>query len=55
MRFTPTPRVALDGKRWWVVWDCKNNCYSTYTCFGKYKTKSDCQIAIDYYETRIYR
>lgn len=47
-RFIPTQRVAIDGKSWWVVYDLKQSRYSTYTCFGKYKTKRECQSDIDY-------
>lgn len=53
-RFEPTKRTALDGKRWWVVYDRKENKYSTYTCHGKYKTKWECQFFIDLYEKRGY-
>lgn len=48
-RFVPTQRTAVDGKTWWVVYDNKEQKYSTYTCFGKYRTKRDCQYAIDRY------
>lgn len=48
-RFEPRKRTALDGVVWWVVWDLKENKYSTFTCFGRYPKKKDCQFAIDYY------
>ena len=48
-RFAPKKRTALDGKVWWCVYDMQRSCWSTYTCHGKYKTKRDCQYAIDKY------
>lgn len=45
----PRKRTALDGKTWWCVFDTKNMKWSTYTCFGRYKLKRDCQFAIDYH------
>lgn len=50
-RFIPVKRTALDGKIFWVVFDRKNNEYSTLLCFGRYKTKWECQFAIDKYES----
>lgn len=49
--FKPAKRIALDGKVWWMVWDTDKSKYSTLLCFGKYKTKRDCQFAIDWYMT----
>lgn len=49
-RFEPRQRTALDGKVWWVVYDRYKQEFSSLTCFGKYKTKKDCQWAIDYYK-----
>ena len=46
-------RTAFDGKTWWCVFDTKNNKWSTYTCFGRYKRKSDCLFAINRYLTSI--
>lgn len=43
----PRQRTGVDGKTWWVVFDTATNKYSTLTYFGKYKTKKDCQQAID--------
>ena len=48
-RFIPAQRTAVDGKTWWVVWDSDAGSYSTLTCFGKYKNRKDCQLAIDLY------
>ena len=48
--FEPRQRTALDGKVWWVVYDRYKQEFSTLTCFGKYKTKKDCQAAIDNYK-----
>ena len=46
-RFVPIQRTALDGVTWWVVFDSDRRSYSTYTCHGKYKTKKDCELAIE--------
>lgn len=43
----PRKRTALDGKEWWCVFDTETMKWSTYTCFGTYKRKKDCQFAID--------
>ena len=48
----PRKRTAIDGKIWWVVYDTDLKKYSTLICFCKYRTKSACQIAIDYYNGR---
>lgn len=48
--FEPRRRTALDGKVWWVVYDRYKQEFSSLTCFGKYKTKRDCQTAIDNYK-----
>ena len=54
-RFEPRKRMAIDGKTWWYVFDNKIMNYSTLICFGKYKTKKDCQYAIDrFYELSEY-
>lgn len=42
----PIKRTAIDGKVWWVPWDCQEHSYSTLLCFGKYKTKRECELAI---------
>ena len=47
-RFIPQKRIALDGKIWWCVYDMKRKSFSTYTCHGKYTTKTNCQLAIDF-------
>lgn len=47
-QFIPEKRTAVDGKQWWCVFDTQRNCWSTYTCHGKYRTRKACQIAIDY-------
>ena len=46
-RFKPRQRTALDGKVWWVVYDRYKQEFSSLTCFGQYRTKKDCQAAID--------
>lgn len=44
----PAQRTAADGKTWWVVFDDATHKYlDTLTYFGKYKTKTECQQAID--------
>jgi len=45
----PRKRTAIDGKTWWCVFDTETLKYSSLLCFGKYKTKRDCQYAIDRY------
>ena len=45
-RFEPRKRTALDGNTWWVVYDKFSHQYSPLLCFGKYKTKKECEIAI---------
>ena len=49
MKLVPRKRTALDGRMWWVVYNTDLHKYSNYTCFGIYRTKKACQIAIDYY------
>lgn len=49
-KFSAVKRTALDGRSWWVVFDNKENKFSTYTCFGKYRRKTDCENAIQFYE-----
>lgn len=51
MRFMPVKRRAIDGRIWWCVYDTTEHQWSSYLCFGKYKTKKQCQNAIDYYTT----
>lgn len=45
----PRKRTALDGKTWWCVFDTNKCSWSTLICFGKYKTKRDCQMRINFY------
>ena len=42
----PRKRTALDGKTWWCAFDTDT---MKYVYYGKYKTKKECQFAIDYY------
>lgn len=49
----PRKRTALDGKTWWCVFDTVENKWCTFTCFGKYRTKFDCQFAIDCFANRV--
>lgn len=44
--FEARQRTAVDGKTWWAVFDTEKQKYSTLLCFGKYKTKRECEIAI---------
>ena len=48
-RFTPSKRIAIDGKTWWSIWDNKNDKWATFygltSCF---KTRKDCKLHIDY-------
>ena len=46
-RFSPRPRIALDGRKWYCVWDSAGNKWSTLLRFGKYATRRECQAAID--------
>lgn len=47
MNYEPRKRTAIDGKTWWVVFDTETRKYSNSLCFGRYKTKKACQIAIN--------
>lgn len=49
----PMKRQALDNKVYWCVFDISSNKFSTLTCFGKYKTKDVCEIAIEV-NTKLY-
>ena len=44
--FVPAKRTAVDGRMWWVVMDAATRKYSGLLCFGKYRTRKDCQAAI---------
>ncbi len=44
--FAPAKRAAVDGRTWWVVMDMSTHKYSSLLCFGKYRTRKDCQAAI---------
>lgn len=52
-RFRPVKRTALDKKVYWVVYDTVNHNYSHIVYFGKYRTKKECQFAIDKFEKAI--
>ena len=45
--YEPRKRTALDGKTWWCAFNVLTGKWSTLLCHGKYKTKRDCQYAID--------
>jgi len=45
-RFVPRPRITVDGKQVWCVYDRERGAFSTYTCHCNYKSKRECQMAI---------
>ena len=45
--FEPRQRTALDGKSWWLVFNTEKQKWSNLLCHGRYKTKKECQHAID--------
>lgn len=45
-KFIPMKRTAIDEKVWWCVYDTEERKFSALLCFGKYRTKKDCQCAI---------
>ena len=45
-RFEPRKRTALDGQKWWCVWDNKKNEWSTLIWFGRYRSRSGCLYGI---------
>lgn len=45
--FKPVKRTAVDGRVWWVVYNVVDKDYSKIVYFGKYRTRKDCQYAID--------
>ena len=45
----PRKITALDGKVWWCVFDTDKMKWSTLIRFGKYKTRRECQMDIDFY------
>lgn len=49
-KLEPRKRTAIDGKMWWCVYDLELNKYSTLLCFGKYRTKTQCDTAILYFQ-----
>lgn len=49
-RYEAVKVVALDGKRWWRVFDLKEKKYSGLHCFGKYRTKRACETDIYLHE-----
>lgn len=51
-RFVPAQRVAIDGKMWWCVYDKERKMFSPYTCHLKYKSKTECQSAIAFWNGR---
>lgn len=44
--FAPAKRTAIDGRSWWVVMDKETHKYSPLLCFGKYRTREECNAAI---------
>lgn len=49
MRYVAVEKKAVDGKIWHVVYDTARKGFSPLTCFGKYRTKKDCEFAITYW------
>lgn len=45
-RYEAVKVKALDGKTWWRVFDLVEKKFSGLLCFGKYKTKKECNTAI---------
>lgn len=45
-RFEAARRTAIDGKIWWCVYDHLTNCWSTFLCHGKYRTRKEAQEKI---------
>ena len=54
-RFKSVKRKGIDGETWWVVYDTKQEKFSTLTCFGKYRTKKACLADIAYEEIKMTR
>lgn len=52
-KLIPVKRTALDGHMWWVVWDAEKLKYCNLLCFGRYRTKKTCQMAINAYYKNI--
>lgn len=50
MKLESRKRTAIDGKMWWCVYDRELSKYSTLLCFGKYRTKKQCDTAILYFQ-----
>lgn len=46
-RYMPRKRTALDGKVWWCVFDLVNMQWSKQHYHYKYRTKKECQNAIN--------
>ena len=47
-RFIPVDRRAVDGRRWYVVYDKQEDEYAKFPAyFGRYTTRKNCQYAID--------
>ena len=46
----PRKRTTIDGITCWCVFDAEYMRCSTIVLFGRYKTKRDCQVAIDSYK-----
>lgn len=45
-RFVPRPRLTVDGKQYWCVYDRERGAFSTYTCHGRYRNRRECEMAI---------
>ena len=50
-KLEPVKRTSIDGKTWWCVYNTTKQEFSTNTYFGRYKTKSACKFAINFFNT----
>lgn len=48
-RFEAARRTAIDGKTWWCVYDRLKNCWSTFLCHGKYRTRKEAREMIGHW------
>ena len=51
-RFVPKKRTALDGKMWWAIYDNKCGRFSSLIGHGRYQTRRDAQLCIDFMHKR---
>ena len=46
IHFKAMKRTAIDGRMWWCVYGLCRHAWSSFVCFGKYKTRKACEWAI---------